>query len=84
MGEGTTVREGLSYSLDQDWTHPEDFDAVTFFVGDMESSSLSVPDFLVLMQTAAEVYLTHVPADSEPVLRYLKRLEARYAKKPIL
>lgn len=70
-GHGCWAHEGLGYSLDQDWDLPEDFDEVIFFVGDQESSKLSVPDYLLLMKYLVDVYEEiHPDVESDIVVKF--------------
>ncbi|CAM3269498.1 hypothetical protein PSFL6913_25860 [Pseudomonas fluorescens] len=80
-GVGFSVSEGFFYSLDQDWDDPEDFSEVSFFLGEVETSSIPVPDYVSLMKIAADVYSTFFPDDGGSVLRSVERLEERYSKK---
>ncbi|WP_093513164.1 MULTISPECIES: hypothetical protein [unclassified Pseudomonas] len=80
-GVGFSVSEGFFYSLDQDWDYPEDFSEVSFFLGEVEISSLPVADYVSLMNVAADVYSTFFPNDRGGVLRSAERLEERYSKK---
>ncbi len=78
-GNGCTVHEGLSYSLDQDWDDPRAFDEVVFFIGDMESASLSVMEYLNLIDIACEKYTDIFAEDREHVLDMRKRISVRYS-----
>ncbi|OIN52311.1 hypothetical protein BLL37_04635 [Pseudomonas azotoformans] len=80
-GFGFSVSEGFFYSLDQDWDIPEDFNEVSFFLGEVETSSIPVPDYVSLMKVAADVYSAFFPDDRGSVLRSAERLEERYSKK---
>lgn len=80
-GVGFSVSEGFFYSLDQDWDDPEEFNEVSFFLGEMETSSISVSDYVSLMKIAADVYSNFFPDDRGSVLRSAERLEERYSKK---
>ncbi|WP_373824662.1 hypothetical protein [Achromobacter insuavis] len=81
-GVGCSVSEGFFYSLDQDWDDPKDFNEVSFFLGEMETSSISVPDYVFLMKIAASVYSSFFPSEGIGVLKSAERLEERYLKKP--
>lgn len=80
-GIGFSVSEGFFYSLDQDWDDPESFSEVSFFLGEVETSSIPVPDYVSLMKVAADVYSNFFPDDGGSVLRSVERLEERYSKK---
>lgn len=80
-GFGFSVGEGYFYSLDQDWDNPEEFNEVSFFLGDMEVSSISVADYVSLMKISADVYSAFFPEDEGTVLTSVRRLEERYSKK---
>ncbi|MFR0688901.1 hypothetical protein ACLUTX_05875 [Enterobacterales bacterium AE_CKDN230030158-1A_HGKHYDSX7] len=80
-GFGGSVGEGYFYSLDQDWDNPEEFDEVSFFLGEMEVSSISVADYVSLMKISADVYSAFFPEDKSSVLNSARRLEERYSKK---
>jgi hypothetical protein len=78
-GFGYTIHEGLYYSLDQNWENPNLFNEVTFFVGGIESESLTIPDYLALLKTATSAYISSHPADTEMALQYLNNVTERYA-----
>lgn len=80
-GFGFTVSEGFFYSLDQNWDDPENFNEVSFFLGEMETSSISVPDYVSLMKIAADIYSAFFPDEGNGVLRSAERLEERYSKR---
>ena len=82
QGVGFSVSEGFFYSLDQDWDDPENFSEVSFFLGEVETSSIPVTDYVSLMKIAADVYSTFFPGEGDGVLSSAERLEARYSKKP--
>ena len=82
QGVGFSVSEGFFYSLDQDWDDPDHFNEVSFFLGEVETSSIPVPDYVSLMKIAADVYSTFFPSEGDGVLSSAERLEARYSKKP--
>ncbi|WP_434572534.1 hypothetical protein [Pseudomonas sp. Z3-8] len=79
-GVGFSVSEGFFYSLDQDWDDPEDFSEVSFFLGEVETSSIPVADYVSLMRVATDVYSAFFPDDADGVLRSAERLEKRYLK----
>lgn len=79
-GFGFSVGEGYFYSLDQDWDDPEEFDEVSFFLGEVETSSISVFDYVALMRIAADVYSNSFPEERGSVQGSAKRLEDRYSK----
>lgn len=81
-GVGFSVSEGFFYSLDQDWDDPKDFNEVSFFLGEVETSSISISDYVFLMKTAANVYSAFFPKEGGGVLRSAEKLEERYLKKP--
>lgn len=80
-GVGFSVSEGFFYSLDQDWDDPKDFNEVSFFLGEMETSSISVFDYVSLMKIAANVYSASFPGEASGVLESAEKLEERYLKK---
>ncbi|MED5526277.1 MAG: hypothetical protein VX447_16200 [Pseudomonadota bacterium] len=80
-GIGVYAREGLSYSLDQDWDEPQNFDKVICFIGDIESSSLSIDSYIALMETAVNVYLSNFPDGKKRVMNSLARLKNKYLGK---
>lgn len=80
-GGGFSVSEGFFYSLDQDWDDPKDFNEVSFFLGEMETSSISVSDYVFLMKIAASVYSAFFPDEASGVLKSAEKLEERYLKK---
>lgn len=80
-GFGFTVSEGFSYSLDQNWDDPESFNEVSFFLGEMETSSISVSDYVSLMKIAADIYSAFFPDEGNGVLRSAERLEERYSRR---
>ena len=80
-GYGFSVSEGFFYSLDQDWDDPEGFDEVSLFLGELETSSIPVCDYVFLMKIAADVYSDYFPDEGGSVLRSAERLEERYSKR---
>lgn len=82
-GVGFSVSEGFFYSLDQDWDDPKDFNEVSFFLGEMETSSISVSDYVFLMKIAASVYSAFFPSEGNGVLKSVERLGERYLKSPL-
>ncbi|WP_445495134.1 hypothetical protein [Photorhabdus sp. SF281] len=78
-GIGCVVHEGLEYVLDQDLDYPEDFDLVTFYVGEFESSEISPNQFIMLMQYVSNAYIDAFPSSKETVERHMKALTERYA-----
>jgi hypothetical protein len=79
-GVGFSVSEGFFYSLDQDWDDPEDFNEVSFCLGEVETSSIPVSDYVLLMKVAADVYSAFFPDEGDSVLRSAARLEERYSR----
>ncbi|MCP8463124.1 hypothetical protein NK553_04105 [Pseudomonas sp. ZM23] len=79
-GFGFSVGEGYFYALDQDWDDPDAFDEVSFFLGEVETSSISVFDYIALMKIAADVYSSNFPEEKDSVEISAKRLEDRYSK----
>jgi len=79
-GEGITSSENNGFGLDQDWDFPEDFDHVAFFIGDQESSRLSIKEFIDSISFIADKYVLQHPKDKEKVERYLSELFLRYKK----
>ncbi len=80
-GVGFSVGEGHFYSLDQDWDDPEEFNEVSFFLGEVETSSIPVLDYVFLMKIAADVYSDFFPEERDSVLSSAKKLEERYSKR---
>lgn len=78
-GIGCVIHEGLEYVLDQDLDYPEDFDLVTFYVGEFESSEISPSQFVMLMQYVSNAYINAFPDSKETVERHMKALTKRYA-----
>lgn len=79
-GEGVSVGEGYYYALDQEWDDPEKFDEVSFFLGEMESSSIGVADYVALMEIAADVYVNNFPEERGRVQGSVNRLKERYSR----
>lgn len=79
-GYGVSPSEGFSYALDQDWDVPEDFDEVSFFLGEFETSSISPKHFVQLMQFISNGYLKFFPQDSQSVGQYIDILTKRYSE----
>lgn len=75
------MREGYFYCIDQDWDDPEAFSDVSFFLGEVGTSSISVQDYVSLMKVAAEVYSAVFPADRDSIINSARRLEERYSKR---
>ncbi|GAB2895867.1 hypothetical protein GCM10027202_24620 [Microvirgula curvata] len=78
-GVGFCASEGHFYSLDQDWDDPKAFNEVSFFQGEVETSSIPVADYIALMKIAADVYSDYFPDEKDGVLNSAKRLEKRYS-----
>ncbi|MEX0447421.1 hypothetical protein [Xenorhabdus sp. SGI246] len=78
-GYGFSPSEGFGYSLDQNWDVPEDFDGVTFFLGDFESSEITPNQFVILMQYVSDAYIKAFPDSKDTVERHMKALTERYA-----
>ncbi|MFK3790325.1 hypothetical protein ACI2KO_08700 [Pseudomonas piscis] len=78
-GFGFSVAEGYFYSLDQDWDDPEEFNEVSFFLGEAETSSMPVAEYVFLMKIAADVYSSFFPEQRDSVLRSANKLEERYS-----
>ena len=79
-GEGITSSENNGFGLDQDWDFPEDFDHVAFFIGDHESSRLSIEEFIDSISFIADKYVLQHPKDKQKVEKYLSKLFLRYRK----
>lgn len=77
-GVGAVVSEGLEYVLDQDLDEPDEFNEVSFILGDFESSTLSPQKFIELMQVITDSYINENPKNKETVERSMVRLKARY------
>ena len=45
-GHGITSSEGCFYVLDQDLDFPEEFEQVIFYLGEFETSKMSLSDFI--------------------------------------
>lgn len=74
-GTGITVSEGHSYSLDQDWDDPDDFDEVSFFHGEMESSSISPEKFIQSLEHIASNYIESEPTHKDIVYEKLNLIK---------
>lgn len=81
QGVGFSVSEGFFYCLDQDWDNPEEFNEVSFFLGEVETSSIPVSEYVSLMKVAADVYSGFFPDERDGVLKSAKRLEERYSRR---
>ena len=79
-GEGVTSSENNGFGLDQDWDFSEDFDHVAFFIGDYESSRLSIKEFIDSISFIADKYVLQHPKDKEKVEKYLSKLFLCYKK----
>lgn len=77
-GHGYSPIEGNSYSLDQDWDLPEEFDEVSFMFGDYESSTISPRYFVELMQVISDSYMDEHPNDKVSIEQSMARLKRRY------
>lgn len=77
-GIGCVVSEGLEYVLDQDLDDPNEFDEVSFILGDYESSTLSPPKFVELMQVITDSYVSFEPSNKHSIERSMSRLKERY------
>jgi len=80
QGHGFSVAEGFFYSLDQEWDDPEEFNEVSFFLGEALTSSIPVADYVSLMKIAADVYSAYFPDERDGVQRSAERLEKRYSQ----
>lgn len=69
VGCGCVVHEGLGYSLDQDWDNPSLFDEVVFYIGNYETTALSVKDYFSLLLIAINAYVASYPEDKEELLK---------------
>lgn len=78
-GFGFNVREGLFYLLDQDLDEPSEFNEVSFFIGDVESSSIPVPEFVRAMEVAVLTYVKEFNDEKDTALDCLSKLELRYS-----
>ncbi|MBW5465939.1 hypothetical protein GOY11_32990 [Pseudomonas aeruginosa] len=80
-GVGFSVGEGHFYSLDHDCDDPEEFNEVSFVLGEVETSSIPLLDYVGLMKIAADVYADVVPEESDSVLSSDRQLDERYSKR---
>ncbi|ASA58219.1 hypothetical protein [Vibrio gazogenes] len=80
-GYGYSPAEGFSYTLDQDWDIPEEFDEVTFFLGEYETISISPNHFVQLMHYIVDFYIKSYPNDRVFVEQYMAQLRRRYASR---
>lgn len=79
-GHGFFPSEGFGYALDQDWDIPEDFNEVTFFLGEFETLSISPNYFVQLIQYITDTYINAYPNDKILVKQYMFKLKERYCK----
>lgn len=79
-GHGFFPAEGFGYALDQDWDIPEDFNEVTFFLGEFETLSISPNYFVQLIQYITDAYINAYPNDKILVEQYMFKLKERYCK----
>ncbi|OCG58373.1 hypothetical protein A9G41_04020 [Gilliamella sp. Nev5-1] len=79
-GIGCSPSEGCGYALDQDRDNPEEFDEVSFMFGDYESSTISPPKFVELMQIISNSYIEAHPKDKDSIEFYMNKLRERYSK----
>lgn len=77
-GYGISSDEYTGYSLDQDWDNPEDFDGVYFYIGELDSDSLSLKKFYNMMTYISNEYISEYPEDKNKVSKYLDILFNRY------
>lgn len=77
-GYGCAAGEGFFYALDQNWDDPSDFSGVSFYIGEMETSVMTVSDFVALMELAAKVYITAHSDEEDRLLASIERLRFRY------
>ncbi|MDW6092447.1 hypothetical protein SBX64_07805 [Vibrio rhizosphaerae] len=80
-GYGYSPAEGFSYALDQDWDIPEEFDEVTFFLGEYETISISPNHFVQLMHYITDFYIKDYPNDRMLVEQYMAQLRRRYVSR---
>ncbi|OCG40635.1 hypothetical protein A9G29_08185 [Gilliamella sp. Fer2-1] len=79
-GIGAVISEGVEYILDQDLDDPKEFDEVSFLVGGYESSTLSPPKFVELMQIISNSYIEANPKEKDSIEFYMNKLRERYSK----
>ncbi len=77
-GYGYTPSEGFGYALEQDWVIPEEFDEVTFFLGEYETSSISPDEFFNLIKCITDAYDKNHPSDRMITEKYIEQLSERY------
>ncbi|MDF7670062.1 hypothetical protein PT276_02385 [Orbaceae bacterium ESL0721] len=78
-GHGFSPSEGFSYALDQDWDIPEEFNEVTFFLGEYETLSISPNHFVKLMDYITYAYIKSYPNDKILAEKYMEQLRRRYS-----
>lgn len=72
--------EGFNFALDSDYDDPNDFASVEFYVGGMESTEISVPTFIELIQYLSDNYILDNPTDKISVEKSMLRIRQRYNK----
>lgn len=77
-GIGNVICEGSEYILDMDLDNPSDFQEVSFFIGDYESSTISPKNFVELMQVISKNYIKENPEDKDSVDSSMLKLELHY------
>lgn len=70
-GIGTVVHEGLECVLD---SNLDGLSEVTFYVGEIESSSISFDEFVVLMSIISNAYIVEFPDETNDILHYMNLL----------
>jgi hypothetical protein len=79
-GDGFFPIEGTGFTLDKGWDNPIDFKEVIFYLGEYESSTISPPKFVELMQIISNSYIEAHPKDKDLIEFYMNKLRERYSK----
>ena len=77
-GHGITSSEGCFYVLDQDF--PEDFKQAIFYLGEFETSKMSLSDFISYLSLISDKYISLNPTDKQKIEQYLISIKSRYKK----
>lgn len=77
-GNGCNLHEGLYFSLENDFDANQTFNGPVFFVGDMESSTLKISAFLILLGYVCCAYISFDEGAKEIVNEYMSKIADRY------
>ncbi|QMT33088.1 hypothetical protein LNQ82_00710 [Conchiformibius steedae DSM 2580] len=77
-GYGIFSSEGTSYSLNNDWDYPDQFNEVYCFIGYVETSSLSFDKYIEFISYMSDVYMDHHKNDVDQILYLISKIRERF------